>query len=91
MACLKDHSKIQEIMDTLPIDQGGVGRHKCAACAYELGYTNGRNKVMVLNIDNVLQSLDDSQAGAQRHKSAHAAYVLGYYNGLCETIEEYNR
>ena len=91
MACLKDYSKIQEIMDTLPIDQGGVGRHKCAACAYELGYTNGRNKVMVLNIDNVLQSLDDSQAGSQRHKSAHAAYILGYYNGLCETIEECNK
>ncbi|MBR4300672.1 MAG: hypothetical protein IKT84_02000 [Bacteroidales bacterium] len=91
MACLKDHSKIQEIMDTLPIDQGGVGRHKCAACAYELGYTNGRNKVMVLNIDNVLQSLDDSQAGSQRHKSAHVAYILGYYNGLCETIEECNK
>lgn len=90
MACKKEHSKIQKIMDTLPVDQGGVGRHKCAACAYELGYTNGRNKVMVLDIDKVLQLLEDSQAGAQRHKSAHAAYVLGYYNGLCEIIEKDN-
>lgn len=90
MACKKEHSKIQKIMDTLPVDQGGVGRHKCAACAYELGYTNGRNKIMVLDIDKVLQLLEDSQAGAQRHKSAHAAYVLGYYNGLCEIIEKDN-
>ena len=41
MACKKDHSKIQHIMETLPVDQGGVGRHKCAACAYEQGYQDG--------------------------------------------------
>lgn len=35
MACNKDHSNIQHIMCSLPFDQGGLGRHKCAACAYE--------------------------------------------------------
>ena len=34
MACNKNHSAIQDIMATLPEDQGGRGRHKCAACAY---------------------------------------------------------
>ena len=43
MACKKDHSQIQRIMATLPTDQGGVGRHKCAACAYEAGYEAGYN------------------------------------------------
>ena len=35
MACKKDHSEIQDVMEKLPVDQGGWGRHKCAACAYE--------------------------------------------------------
>ena len=43
MACSKDHSTVQEIMNTLPTDQGGKGRHKCAACAYEHGFTAGYN------------------------------------------------
>lgn len=41
MACQKDHSNIQSIMALLPYDQGGRGRHKCAACAYEKGYELG--------------------------------------------------
>ena len=47
MACNKDHSKIQHIMLSLPIDQGGIGRHKCAACAYEQGYQDGLNHKMI--------------------------------------------
>ena len=43
MACKKDHTQIQRIMSTLPTDQGGVGRHKCAACAYEAGFEEGYN------------------------------------------------
>lgn len=30
MLCNKDHSSIQKIMQELPDDQGGIGRHKCA-------------------------------------------------------------
>ncbi len=33
MACKKNHSLVQQIMSNLPYDQGGIGRHKCAACA----------------------------------------------------------
>ena len=90
MAFKKDHSKLQNIMATLPTDQGGVGRHKCAACAYEAGYKAGYELDGTLNIDSVLSNLDESQAGAQRHKSPHAAYALGYYHGVCQRINNDN-
>lgn len=38
MLCNKDHSSIQKIMQELPDDQGGIGRHKCA---YMRGYYDG--------------------------------------------------
>ena len=89
MACNKNHDNIQNIMKSLPTDQGGAGRHKCAACAYEAGFKAGYNLDGTLSIDNVLSSLDESQAKAQRHKSPHAAYALGYYHGVCKrTIDD---
>lgn len=91
MACKKDHSNIQSIMAKLPVDQGGVGRHKCAACAYEAGYQAGYKLDETLSIDNVLMNLEESQAGAQRHKSPHAAFALGYYNGVCQRTIDDNR
>lgn len=60
MACKRDHSQIQRIMAALPTDQGGVGRHKCAACAYEVGFEAGYNLNGALSIDNVLASLEES-------------------------------
>lgn len=91
MSCKKNHSNLEVIMSSLPTDQGGVGRHKCAACAYEAGYQAGYNLDGTLSIDNVLLSLEESQAGAQRHKSPHAAFALGYYHGVCQrTIDDNN-
>lgn len=90
MACKKDHSQIQREMAKLPTDQGGVGRHKCAASAYEAGYVAGYNLDGSLSIDNVLVSLEESQAKAQRHKSPHAAYALGYYEGVRQRINDDN-
>ncbi|MCD8555964.1 MAG: hypothetical protein LRY59_04935 [Bacteroides graminisolvens] len=90
MACNKNHDGIQQIMENLPTDQGGVGRHKCAACAYEAGYKAGYNLDGSLSIDNVLANLDESQARAQRHKSPHAAYALGYYHGVCQRTQDDN-
>lgn len=66
--------------ERLPEDQGGNGRHKCAACAYQRGYQHGFTLQEVLDID--LASLPDSQAGSVRHKSPHAAYALGYLHGV---------
>lgn len=84
MACQKDHSNIQSIMATLPYDQGGRGRHKCAACAYEKGYEFGLQMAENFSIAEVLDNLDESQAQQQRHKSPHAAFAKGYLDGVCE-------
>lgn len=84
MACNKNHSAIQGIMAQLPYDQGGRGRHKCAACAYEIGYKLGLQMSEDFNIGNILDSLEESQAQNQRHKSPHAAFALGYYNGVSD-------
>ena len=43
MSCQRDHSSISHIMAALPDDQGGIGRHKCAACAYDAGFLQGRS------------------------------------------------
>lgn len=84
MACQKDHLDISEVMSILPDDQGGLGRHKCAACAYQEGYNRGKNlnDNEIINIGQILDSLEESQAGAQRHKSPHAAFAQGYLDGV---------
>ncbi len=87
MICKKEHSKIQQIMSKLPIDQGGIGRHKCAACAYEKGFIDGRNHKEKIDLEELLTNLDDSQAKEQRHKSPHAAYAKGYYDGVVSSYK----
>jgi hypothetical protein len=84
MACNKDHSNIQNIMANLPVDQGGRGRHKCAACAYEYGRELGRKMAEHFDIGQILDSLENSQAQNQRHKSPHAAFAQGYLDGVNE-------
>lgn len=83
MACRKDHSLVQGIMSNLPDDQGGRGRHKCAACAYEEGYRLGQQLAESFDIGQMLDGLEESQAKEQRHKSPHAAFAQGYYDGVC--------
>ncbi|MDE5571889.1 MAG: hypothetical protein K2I86_07580 [Prevotella sp.] len=75
-------------MSTLPIDQGGVGRHKCAACAYEQGFRDGKEHKESIDLASILEDLEESQAMAQRHKSPHAAYALGYYDGIRKSYEK---
>jgi len=67
-------------LKTLPEDQGGEGRHKCAACAYKRGYQYGFALQEAMTLD--LHSLPESQAGTVRHKSPHAAFALGYLKGV---------
>lgn len=85
MSCQKDHSNIAAILNGLSDGQYKAGRHKCAGCAYELGYQDGLKRIEQINIEQRMQSLDDSQAGPQRHKSAQEAYALGYKNGLASS------
>lgn len=84
MACKKDHTAIQGIMSVMPTDQGGRGRHKCAACAYEQGFIDGNSLKEMIDLENLLDNLEESQAAAQRHKSPHAAYARGYLDGVKE-------
>ena len=79
MKCKKKH-RYNEAFNNLPTDQGGSGRHKCAGCAYDLGYDDGYNRRERLHID--LDNLPNSQAGIVRHKSPHAAYAQGYLDGV---------
>ena len=82
MACKKDHSTIQNIMADLPVDQGGKGRHKCAACAYQKGLEAGRELKEIINLSEIIDSLEESQAKNQRHKSPHCAFAQGYIDGV---------
>lgn len=61
MVCNKNHSQTDFIIKDLPISQGGVGRHKCAACAYEKGVENGKNHVLNFDLEMYISSLPESQ------------------------------
>lgn len=77
MICRKEHSEIQPLLAMLPNSQGGPGRHKCAACAFEEGYEDGMKGVK-REVDSVLETLPDGQARNQRHKSCESAYEKGF-------------
>jgi len=83
MSCKQDH-RYTESFKALPDDQGGVGRHKCAGCAYDIGFKAGEKKDSTVSID--LDSLPDSQAGTVRHKSPYAAFDQGYLDGVNSVI-----
>lgn len=80
--CDKDH-RSAETFESLPHDQGGHGRHRCAGCAYDKGYAAGvsREEVIAMNLD----ALPESQAGTVRHRSPHAAFARGYLDGVEES------
>jgi hypothetical protein len=77
--CSKDH-RYWPTFESLPLDQGGTGRHKCVGCAYEAGFQAGSERRENLVID--LEALPESQAGTVRHKSPHAAFAMGYMDGV---------
>lgn len=79
MEC-KDPHRHNPLFSTLPDDQGGSGRHRCAGCAYDRGLQAGLVRAEQLDLD--LDSLPVSQAGTVRHKSPHAAFALGYLEGV---------
>lgn len=80
MSCKEKHSDIQNIMSQLPYSQKGLGRHKCAACAFEEGYKDGL-KGIKRDIDKVVFNLPESQSKNQRHKSCEMAYEKGFEIG----------
>lgn len=81
MICDKDHSNLADKMRVLSEGQRSVERHKCAGCAYEMGFSYGSNGDPLGNIDQLLAGLPDSQASVQRHKDAREALRLGFADG----------
>jgi len=84
MACKKTHKKADLIVKDLPINQGGVGRHKCASCAYEKGLENGKKHIKDFNVDTFISNLEESQKCLRRHRDPFEAYELGYFHGQIE-------
>jgi hypothetical protein len=82
--CDKDH-RYWATFESLPLDQGGAGRHRCAGCAYERGLADGIARLESLDLR--LDDLPESQAGSVRHRSPHAAYARGYYDGIYRSYE----
>lgn len=86
MIICKDEHRDWPIFDTLPRDQGGHGRHRCAGCAYERGYQAGLQRSEDLKLD--IESLPVSQASVVRHKSPHAAFAMGYMDGVKQSYNQ---
>ena len=74
------------LFKSLPEYQGTFSRHKCAGCAYELGYFHAINQIPKAKNDSVLATIPYSQAGHVRHKDAFAAYNDGYKFALSLAI-----
>jgi hypothetical protein len=77
--CNKQH-KYAAIFAGLSDSPGDIGRHKCAGCAYELGFEAGLNN-QPNNYESIVHNLPDSQAGTVRHKDPEEAYNMGYIEG----------
>ncbi|WOE87219.1 hypothetical protein [Aeromonas veronii] len=84
MICQENH-RYDPFFDNLRVDQANPARHKCAGCAYELGYRQGK----LGSVKNFQPgSLKRSQAGYVRHRAAEDAFELGYTQGERERLEE---
>lgn len=79
--CHKAH-RYEDYFESLPKYQGTVSRHKCAGCAFELGYSHAIKGTAKAENDSILYSIPCSQAGSVRHKDAFIAYNKGYNFGL---------
>ncbi|AJA44940.1 hypothetical protein [Frischella perrara] len=83
--CQNSH-RYDNSFGSLPNYQGTFSRHKCAGCAYELGYFHAINQIPKAKNDSVLATIPYSQAGHVRHKDAFAAYNDGYKFALSLAI-----
>jgi hypothetical protein len=83
--CKNEH-RYSSDFESLPDDQGGAGRHKCAGCAYDRGFADGLARKEQLDLG--LEFLPESQAGTVVHKSPHAAYAAGYLDGVRKSYED---
>lgn len=75
-----NHRKLAQYFSDKPEDQSDNGRHKCAGCAYIIGYYLGYNRKN-LDLNKVIESLPISQAEPQRHHDPIRAINDGYNQG----------
>lgn len=89
--CMYGNEAPELLLSQLSASQAGSARHKCAVCAYSLGYSAGAQAQQPWSAEEncqhaksaptaVLASLPDSQAGPglQRHKCCVCAYREGF-------------
>jgi hypothetical protein len=84
MICKKAH-RHDPLFEPLPEDQSYPARHRCAGCAYEVGYNQGkRGERKIFSPEKI----PFSQAGYVRHRAAEEAFELGYSTGEQERLAE---
>jgi len=77
MTCQEPH-RYDPFFAELNSDQSNPYRHRCAGCAYELGYNQAyRNE----RLHFTPESIPLSQAGYVRHKAAEEAFNMGCIDG----------
>lgn len=87
------HGKIAPIkmLEDLPFSQGGMGRHKCATCAYQLAINEADKEIDSYGDivkcshgnyapEKILLSVPGNQGGTGRHKCVVCAYQAGRAN-----------
>ena len=52
-------ANLDPLMNELPDNQSGSGRHKCPYCAYDRGYSKGVREGYRRALDDVRRSLDE--------------------------------
>lgn len=53
-----NRATLDSLMNELPNNQSGNGRHKCAYCAYNRGYSDGAREGYRRALDDIQTSLD---------------------------------
>jgi len=102
IVCENNNSIATKILDNLPYNQGGAGRHKCVICAYHHGIQDGKLKTSI-NIDDdsieickhgslapigIISSIHENQKPAQgRHKCLICAYHIGFNQSISRLNE----
>lgn len=71
-----NHMNLRNYFDCQPEDQGDEGRHKCAGCAYIIGYHIGYNNKHY-DLESVISMIPDSQAQPQRHHDPKRSAMMG--------------
>ncbi|MFP4333058.1 MAG: DUF3883 domain-containing protein [Campylobacterales bacterium] len=96
ITCDNNNEILDEVLNTLPYNQGGIGRHKCVICAYAKGLQDGKSNIDSICNSNLeicihgnsapterISNIHDNQNTKQgRHKCAICSYSIGFDQGI---------